>query len=132
MKVKYQFLAQGHKNIRATHKATIEFTKDSHITEKGDCIVAVNSKFDIEELKKFPGRNRISIEIECSGVTERLTAIPSQSFESNNEIVVRKTEYISSRTFAINADKSAAELNRELIKKLSRGSPATITITEID
>ncbi|HUT17100.1 MAG TPA: DUF371 domain-containing protein, partial [Acidobacteriota bacterium] len=31
----------GHKNIQATHKTTLEFTKDKHLSKKGDCIVAV-------------------------------------------------------------------------------------------
>jgi len=33
--------------------------------------------------------------------------------------VIRKSSFSSPRTFAINADKSSADFNKELIKKLS-------------
>ena len=39
--VKEVIFAQGHENILGTHKTTLEFTKDKHLTKKGDCIVAV-------------------------------------------------------------------------------------------
>lgn len=33
--------AHGHRNIFATNKKTFEMTKEPHLTERGDCIVAV-------------------------------------------------------------------------------------------
>ncbi|MCD6301577.1 MAG: DUF371 domain-containing protein, partial [Staphylothermus sp.] len=34
---------RGHPNIRATHKTTLEITKEPHVTPRGDCIIAVNA-----------------------------------------------------------------------------------------
>jgi hypothetical protein len=39
--IKEVIFAQGHENILATHKTTLEFTKDKRLSKKGDCIVAV-------------------------------------------------------------------------------------------
>ena len=43
----YSFTAYGHKNILATHKTTIEFTKDKELSLKGNCIVGVRADFDL-------------------------------------------------------------------------------------
>ena len=51
--MKYKFHAYGHPNILATHKTTLEFTKDSELSLKGDCIVGVKADFDLNEIKKF-------------------------------------------------------------------------------
>jgi hypothetical protein len=37
-----ELTALGHKNVLATHKTTLEFTKDDYLTKKGDCILAIN------------------------------------------------------------------------------------------
>ena len=48
----YSFFAYGHKNILATHKTTIEFTKDRELSLRGNCILGVNADFNLIELKK--------------------------------------------------------------------------------
>ena len=49
----YKFNAYGHPNILATHKTTLEFTKDKEVSLKGDCIVAVKADFDLIKIKEF-------------------------------------------------------------------------------
>ena len=48
-------------------------------------------------------------------ITEKITAEINPSFNSDEEMVIRKTDFVSERTFAINADKAAFELNKDLI-----------------
>ncbi len=43
--MKYTFTAQGHPNILATHKTTLEITKDTEVTGEGGCIIAVKADF---------------------------------------------------------------------------------------
>jgi len=31
----------GHENIQATHKVTLEFTREAHLSKKGYCLIAV-------------------------------------------------------------------------------------------
>ena len=112
------FTASGHPNIRATHKTTFEFTKENHLTTKGDCIVGINATFT--NFKEILHKDRLVITIEADGIKERITAQPNPAFSDNKEIVIRKTAFVSSRTLAINADKAAKDLSRELITILKK------------
>ena len=120
--MKYSFSAYGHPNILGTHKTTIEFTKDTEVTLKGDCIIGVNANFDAKKLRKLAkGFNSILITLKVDSVdsiTENITAIINPGFDDNNELVIRKTDFISSRTLGIKANKSSYELNRQLIDHL--------------
>ena len=114
----YKFNAFGHPNILATHKATLEFTKDKAISLKGDCIVGVNSNFELSEIKKFIKNSinkKISITIKTKTKQEKISAELNPNFNSNKELVIRKADFVSERTFAIRANKAAFDLNRNLI-----------------
>ncbi len=110
------FNARGHENILATHAKTLEFPRDSHLTKRGDCIVAVAADYPMEEVKKLQGR--VKITIRCSGREESLTAEANPGFSDSHEMVIRKSSFASSRTFAINADKAAADLGRGFVELL--------------
>lgn len=115
----YRFSACGHPNILATHKATLEFTRDSDLSLKGDCIVGVNADFDVSKIKQLIASSKnkkILITIKISGnIKEKITARLNPNFSSDIEFVIRKTDFISERTFAIKADKAAFDLSREFI-----------------
>jgi len=131
----YKFTACGHPNVLATHKTTLEFTKDKALTLKGDCIAGVNSDFELSKLKEFIERaksSKIKITITPTGnkkIKEIIYAEVNPGFNSNEEIVVRKTGFISERTFAINADTAACNLSRGLIGYLdNKGSKVYVII----
>ena len=122
--MKYEFCAYGHPNILAKHKTTLEFTKDSELTLNGDCIVGVKSDFDLEKLKDFIKKSKnkiITITIEITKnrkIKETIFAEINNNFNDSHELVIRKTDFVSNRTFAVNADKAAFELDRNLISFL--------------
>ena len=111
-----QFKSQGHVNLLGTHYNTFEFTKDTELTKKGDCIIGVNSDFDVEELKKLEGKITIMIGVEDE--KDEITAEINPEFNHKTEMVIRKSDFLDNRTFAINASKAAKDINRELIKKM--------------
>ena len=37
------FFAKGHKNVLSTHKTTFEVTKETELSKRGNCIIAVES-----------------------------------------------------------------------------------------
>ena len=121
----YKFKAYGHPNILGTHKTTLEFTKDKDLSLKGDCIVGVNADFDLKEIKQFidSSKNKIiTINIktiskgkEHQKIDEKISAELNSHFSSSKEFVIRKTDFVSERTFAIKADKAAFGLNKDLI-----------------
>ncbi|MEK6983858.1 MAG: DUF371 domain-containing protein [Nanoarchaeota archaeon] len=125
--MQYKFNAYGHPNILATHKTTLEFTKDKEVSLKGDCIVGINADFESSELKNFiksikNNNKRISITITSKSknkkqkkIEEIIKAELNPNFNSNKEFVIRKTDFVSERTFAIRSNKTAFDFNRELV-----------------
>lgn len=135
----YSFACYGHENITCKHKTTLEFTKSNELSLKGDCIVGVKADFSIKEIKRFIeslGNNKkITITIETINedynnknyneksinnqkITEKINAEINASFNSDKEMVIRKSDFADKRTFAVKADKAACELNVGLVKFL--------------
>ena len=121
--MQYKFHAYGHQNILATHKTTLEFTKDEKLSSNGNCIVGVKADFDLDILKNFiknckNKKIKIMIEYGSKKIKETVEAELNSDFNDDKEIVIRKTGFVSERTFAINADKAAFELKSDLIRFL--------------
>jgi len=131
-------IAYGHENIQATHKTTLEITKDKHLTRNGDCIIAVAANKSLADLSpKFKEKLRrnnaiLTIRIEVEGVIEEIKASGSSHLILTHptEIVVRKSDYISNRTLAIRADKTSYDLSKRLVDKLKNpNQKVKITLT---
>jgi hypothetical protein len=124
--VKEVIFGYGHKNIQATHKTTLEFTKDTHLSRKGDCIVTVAADKSLADLtaefkEKLRKPNaKLTIKIEAGGIIEQVNAdSPSQLILTHpTDMVIRKSDYVCSRTLAVHADKAARDLSRDLVEKL--------------
>jgi len=126
MKATELISAHGHINVQSTNKTTFEVTKENHLTKRGDCIIAVGATkgaIDLNQRFKAVARSqhaRISIKIEVDGEEETVTAWgnPKLLFTHPTDLVVRKSDYICSRTLAVRADKAACDLSRRLVEKL--------------
>ncbi|MDH5267185.1 MAG: DUF371 domain-containing protein [Candidatus Bathyarchaeota archaeon] len=118
--------AYGHENIRATHKTTFEITKESTLTKRGDCVIAVGatkgSKDLSSEFKEAMKRQdaQITITVEASEIREVVKArgSPQLLFTHPTDMVVRKSNYICGRTIAIKANKAARDISRKLVEKI--------------
>jgi uncharacterized protein len=120
------FWAVGHANIHAIHPTTLMFTKDIHVSQKGDCIVAVTADKSVadlsvqfkEELRK--PKAKLTVFIEAGDLIEEIKALgsPKLCLCHPTDIVIRKSDYICSRTLAICADKASNNLSRDLVEKL--------------
>ena len=108
--------AYGHKNIKALHKNTFEFTKDDFVTETGDCIIGIRSDFKIPP--GFADGSNAVIEMEADGVKESVKAELSKDFSSDHEMVFRRSDFLSDRTLGIHADKACIEFSEEFREKL--------------
>jgi hypothetical protein len=119
-------VAFGHGNIQAIHPSTLMLTKEKHLTETGDCIIAVGADKAVADLspkfkEKVKNPNaKLTILIEAGGLTQIIHAsgAPKLILTHPTDTVIRKSDYISDRTLAINADKSSLDLPRELVEKL--------------
>ena len=116
----------GHENIMATHKTTFEFTKDTHLSKKGNCIVTVASDKALADLSaEFKEKLRkphakLVILIEADGIIEQVNAhgSPRLILAHPTDMVVRKSDYVCSRTLAVHVDKAAQDLSKALVEKL--------------
>ena len=124
-----KFCIYGHENVLATHHSTLEFTKDNHLTKKGDCIIGVKADFSYEELMELTKKENITIVISIDELREEVHAKVNRNFNHKHEIVIRKNDFISTRTLGIKADKAAIDLNKKLIEKLK--NPHTNAMVEI-
>ena len=124
--VKEVIFARGHANILATHKTTLEFAKEKHLSKKGDCIVAVAAEKALTDLStefkktlRKPGAT-LTVFIETDEFSEQVEAQGSPKLILNHptEMVIRKSDYISNRTLAIHANKAAKDLSRTLVERL--------------
>lgn len=126
MRVVEELRAWGHRNVLATHSMTFEITTHSHLTKRGDCILAVKANRSLRDLSpnfKQLCKNAgtlIVLEIEAGGISESIIGrgSPVLRLDHPSEIVGRKSTYISDRTLMIQADKSACDLSRELVREL--------------
>jgi len=128
----------GHQNVQATHPSTAEITKDKQLSKKGDCILIVSADKGLADLNpKLKEALRkphatLTIIIEVGGLTEEIHAKGSLHLALSHpqEIVVRKSDYVSDRTLGVHADKAAKDLSRELVEKLKNpNQKARITLT---
>ncbi len=127
----YVFHCYGHENIRATHPKTIEFTKDTDLTVRGDCIVGVRATFDASELKKLKGKVRITVEV--NGLQDVFKAVINPYFDDDHEIVFRKSRYSSRRTLGNQLSKGSNRLDRDIVELMQ--TPDTVmkvTVEEVE
>ena len=126
--------AQGHPLVRATHRSTIEITRDPQLTPRGDCIIAVNADKGALHLSPHFKRvascdsARIVVVLQCGNAWDIVTAWGSSklTFTDPNSIVIRRSAYIDGRTIAVKSDKAAAHISRELVSFLKRANTLVV------
>jgi len=128
----------GHKNILATHRATLEFTKDPQLSKNGDCILVVCAdKAPVDLSAEFKAKllqphSKLTITIEVEDIKEQVQARggPHLTLTHRTEMVTRKSDFTSDRTLGIHADKAANDLSRAMVNKLKNPyQKAKITLT---
>ena len=130
--MKFEIEFTGHENIRSNHQRTLEITKESHLTPRGDCIIGVNAKSSCadlpEELKnklKNPdSKINFSIKVGDEEFVMEGKGHPDLILSHTEDIVIRKSDFICPRTLAINCDKASDLLPRSMVKLLQ--DPKTI------
>ena len=116
----------GHENIRSNHKKTIEITKESHLTPRGDCIVGVSANSscaDLPEKLKEQIRDPNSkitflIKVKDTEFVVEGKGHPDLILTHKDDIVIRKSDFICPRTLAIHCDKASDLLPRDMVNLL--------------
>lgn len=121
----------GHSNIRASHKNTIEFTREKALTPKGDCILGVDSGFDSKKIAEFiKGKSKITVKITVDKLSDEFECIPNPKFRDKKEMVFRLGEFSSERTLGLRATKACRHIKREIAEKMKQpGKKMVVTIS---
>jgi hypothetical protein len=136
--MKFEIQFSGHENIRSNHRKTIEITKESRLTPRGDCIVGVNATSSCDDLpeeikdklRNSDAKVSFSIRVGDHEFVIEGNGHPDLILTHAEDIVIRKSDFICPRTLAVKCDKASDLLPREMISLLqdpkTRG---TFTIT---
>ena len=136
--MKFEIQFSGHENIRSNHQKTIEITKESRLTPQGDCIVGVNATSSCndlpqelkDKLRNSDAKVSFSIRVGDHEFVIEGNGHPDLILTHNDDIVIRKSDFICPRTLAVKCDKASDLLPRAMISLLqdpkTRG---TFTIT---
>jgi hypothetical protein len=130
--------AFGHENIQASHRATLEITKQPNLFKTGNCIIAVSANKALADLSpKFreimrKNEAKLTFLIEVGEHAQLITASGNSRLALTHptDVVIRKSDYICSRTLAIKADRAACDVPRRVVAKLKDpGQEIKITLT---
>ncbi len=131
MKKEFIITAHGHPNIKSSHKSTLEITKDDYLTPKGNCIIGINADYSVkdlpEELKEFIRSGKkvhFRIIVGKNEIKGYFYGNQKLSLTHNTDIVIRKSDYICSRTLGIHSSIVAKDLPQIMKKELKK--PETI------
>lgn len=134
----FEIQFSGHKNIRSLHQKTIEITKEPHLTTRGDCIIGVSATCGCKDLpknikKKIRNHDTIinfSIRVCNQEFQFQGRGHPDLTLSHAGDIVLRKSDYVSDRTLAVNCDKASDIIPRQMVKLLQDPNiRGTFTIT---
>ena len=124
--MRFEIQFSGHENIRSNHKKTIEITKESHLTTRGDCIIGVNATSSCADLPselKYKLRdpdNKITFSIIVADhefvVSGR--GHPDLLLTHSEDIVIRKSDFTCPRTLSVKCDKASDLLPRDMVSML--------------
>lgn len=124
MKIEIPF--RGHKNILSLHEKTLEITKEPDLTINGDCIVGINADLACKDLPENFKKNAMSDDAKITFTIK--AGKHSFSIHGNgskkltlkhpNDIVLRKSAFVCTRTLAIKCDKASSDMPREMIHVL--------------
>jgi hypothetical protein len=137
MKHKIQFKAQGHLNIRSSHKTTLMTTTETHLTPRGDCIIAVGAETGLEQLPdeiKEAARDpateiTFTLSLDHHEFTASGRGHPNLTYTDPIDMVARKSSYTCGRTLMITSDKAASDIPAEIIKALQ--NPETLITVQL-
>ncbi len=117
--------AYGHENVRGLHRTTLEITRESSLTLRGDCIVAVKADKGLRDFSrefKEVVRRKSTVVIILFVVDNVVKDIvtchgdPRLTYSSDTRIIIRRSSYVDDSTACIKASKAARDLGRSFIE----------------
>jgi hypothetical protein len=128
--------ARGHVNVMATHRNTLEITRDDYVTKRGDCIVACcadKAALDLNTPLREVITGGCSLVVMIIVVGSEMDIVVGLGLRGlrlrdGRRIIVRRSAYIDDATVMVLANKAAKDLKRGLINKARDGEPVAVVI----
>lgn len=132
----FKLKTKGHNNVTSLHKSTFEITKDTEIGPTADCIIGVGMD---QSMLDFPddfksriadSNTQITVILDSENGHDEIVGWGHEDLTLTHptDIVIRKSDYVCSRTLMIKADKAAKDLDHDLICDLKNGKMMEVTI----
>jgi len=136
MKAQESIRCRGHPLVLATHPTTFEVTVEDHLTETGNCIIAVGADKGCDGLSPdfraalAHDDALLQTTLECGGVAAEIISRGSAQMMLSHptDLVWRKSSFVCGRTIGIGSDRVAATLPRDLIRNLAEGKEMLVTL----
>jgi len=128
--------AHGHEHVAGEHQSTLELTTDDYLTPAGDCILGIEADraptdFDDEFVEACRDADAtITLVLDADGHRDTVTGSghPDLAFENDRSMVARTSTYVDDRTVLVDADKAAADVDRDLVAALADGADLVATL----
>lgn len=138
--IKYDsFTIQGHYNVSARHKTTLEFTKENFLTPRGDCILGIKAtkaakdlNDDVKHILRNNGYGYVVLKVEDKIDIIGGRGHPNLTFTNEVKTIIRKSTFISDATLMILANKAARDIDREIVSKLKQGGKGLVIVIASD
>jgi len=126
---------RGHPCVTALHPTTLEVTRDTDLTPRGDCIIGVAADLAARDLPRevrdLLCRNDAAVTARffCEGdvVTIRGRGSSGMTLAHPTDMVFRKSGFVCDRTVAICTDSAARTLPRDFVAKIAAGKPILVS-----
>jgi hypothetical protein len=138
--IQFKFQCNGHSNVKSTHRTTLEFTTESDLSTKGDCILAIKSTCSLKNLPdnlkekmKIDGQT-ITVILEVDHKKEKIIGYGSSklTFADEKALIIRKSSFVCSRTLMINSNKAASDIPRDFVSSLTNPSNVLNVTIQVD
>jgi|SRR5919109_2392795 hypothetical protein len=124
--VEDEVLFYGHPNVQSLHARAIEVTKNTNLTLRGDCIIGVRANKACKDLDPTLRRllkkedSVVRVTIIAGNLSYRVKAFGNTRLLLSDiqDIVIRKTNFVCSRTLCVNSDKASLDIPRGIVRWL--------------
>ena len=124
--VQDEVIFYGHPNILSDHPKTLEITRASDLTLRGDCIIGVRANKACSDLNQVLKRHlkddgsTVNMEIIANDGLFQIVGHANKRLLllNKHDIVIRKSNFICPRTLAICCNKASSDIPRELVHSL--------------
>jgi len=115
--------AYGHPKVRALNNKTLELTKETELTEEGDCILAVRATKSCADLspklkEAIQKGQKIRVELWANDIRDSFTGIgdPELPLTSKMSMVFRMSNFKCDRTILIKCTKAAFNIEQKIAR----------------